>query len=137
MVETALYRLGVEDYDKLRIVYATRTFVDWYKGDGLYGDGAAFHWDYYNSFVIQPMYVDIVKTFAPIMDEIAVLEPTVQKRATRYASILERLIGQDWNVSDYRKILFVIALALSSYYRRHHWSIFWKKMSNLSRFAVL
>lgn len=95
MVETALYRLGVEDYDKLRIVYATRTFVDWYKGDGLYGDGAAFHWDYYNSFVIQPMYVDIVKTFAPIMDEIAVLEPTVQKRATRYASILERLIGQD------------------------------------------
>ena len=29
------------------------------------------------------------------MDEIAVLEPTVQKRATRYASILERLIGQD------------------------------------------
>ncbi len=96
MVETALYRLGVDDYDKLRIVYATRTFVDWYKGDGLYGDGgAAFHWDYYNSFVIQPMYVDIVKTFAPIMDEIAVLEPTVQKRATRYASILERLIGQD------------------------------------------
>lgn len=95
MVETALYRLGAEDYDKLRIAYATRTFMDWYKGDGLYGDGATFHWDYYNSFVIQPMYVDIVKTFAPVMDEIAQIQPVVMKRAARYASILERLIGQD------------------------------------------
>ena len=95
MVETALYRLGAEDYDKVRIVYATRTFMDWYKGDGLYGDGASFHWDYYNSNVIQPMYVDVVKTFAPVMEEIADLLPVVTRRAARYASILERLIGQD------------------------------------------
>jgi hypothetical protein len=26
----------------------------WYKGDGVYGDGNDFHWDYYNSYVIQP-----------------------------------------------------------------------------------
>ncbi len=95
MVEAALYRLGEPDFDKLRVVYATRMFMDWYKGDGLYGDGAAFHWDYYNSFVIQPMYVDIVKTFAPVLAEVAALEPVVMKRAARYASILERLIGQD------------------------------------------
>lgn len=95
MVETALYRLGAEDYDKVRILYAVRTFQDWYKGDGIYGDGAVFHWDYYNSFVIQPMYMDILKTLAPVMDEAAHLLPTVKKRAVRYASILERCIGPD------------------------------------------
>ena len=34
----------------------------WYKGDGVYGDGPPFHWDYYNSFVIQPMLLNILAT---------------------------------------------------------------------------
>jgi hypothetical protein len=95
MVEAALYELGAPDYDMVRVVYAARAFADWYKGDGIYGDGAAFHWDYYNSFVIQPMYLDVVKTFAPISRELAGLLPAVTERAARYASVLERMIGAD------------------------------------------
>lgn len=95
MVEAALFRLGAQDYDMLRVSYAARAFMDWYQGDGLYGDGAAFHWDYYNSFVIQPMYVDVLNTFAPLSEELAQLQPAVAARAARYSSILERLIGAD------------------------------------------
>lgn len=95
MVETALYLLGENDWDKMRIDYGCRIFEDWYKGDGAYGDGAAFHWDYYNSFVIQPMYVDICRIFAPLYPEYAERFPKVEKRMARYASVLERMIGPD------------------------------------------
>lgn len=94
MVEGGLYVLG-ERPDMTRVIYALRVFQDWYKGDGAYGDGAVFHWDYYNSFVIQPMYVDLVKLFARENEEIAAMEPPVTARAARYASVLERLIAPD------------------------------------------
>ena len=44
----------------MRVDYALRQHDQWYKGDGAYGDGPAFHWDYYNSFVIQPMLLDVL-----------------------------------------------------------------------------
>lgn len=95
MVETALYKMGIEDYDMNRIDYAMRMFEVWYKGDGVYGDGADFHWDYYNSFVIQPMYVDIVRTLAEAEAEYREKKPVVEKRAARYAEVLERMIAPD------------------------------------------
>ena len=44
----------------MRVDYALRQHEQWYKGDGVYGDGPEFHWDYYNSFVIQPMLLDVL-----------------------------------------------------------------------------
>lgn len=35
----------------------------WYLGDGIYGDGELLRNDYYNSFVIQPLYIDVLKAF--------------------------------------------------------------------------
>lgn len=94
MVEAGLFILG-ESYDMMRILYALRQFSSWYKGDGVYGDGPNFHWDYYNSFVIQPMYVDLVDLFSEIHPEVEAMKPAVITRATRYASILERLISPE------------------------------------------
>lgn len=94
MVEAGLYVLG-ENYDMMRILYALRVFGGWYKGDGVYGDGAAFHFDYYNSFVIQPMYVDLVKLFADRHGDVFAMRAEVVARASRYASILERMIGPE------------------------------------------
>ena len=34
--------------------------AQWYVGDGIYGDGPEFHWDYYDSFVIHPMLTEIL-----------------------------------------------------------------------------
>ena len=95
MVEAGLYVLGETDYDRTRIAYALRTFQDWYKGDGIYGDGPMFHWDYYNSFVIQPMYVDLMELFGDSREEYASMKERVLARASRYASVLERLIAPD------------------------------------------
>ncbi|MCI8623657.1 MAG: DUF2264 domain-containing protein [Provencibacterium sp.] len=95
MVEAALFALGEPDADRLRVSYALRQFMQWYKGDGLYGDGAAFHADYYNSFVIQPMLVDVARTFAPQDAEIREMLPVIESRASRYAALLERLISPD------------------------------------------
>lgn len=94
MVEAGLHVLG-EEYDIMRLMNALRSFQEWYVGDGLYGDGPMFHFDYYNSFVIHPMYVDLVNTFADLNPEIKHMQDSVNARAARYASILERLIGPE------------------------------------------
>lgn len=95
MVEAALYILGDPDYDRMRVGYAVHMFMDWYKGDGVYGDGKDFHWDYYNSFVIQPMLVDVVALFEQESVQYAALKPLIMERAQRYASVLERSIAPD------------------------------------------
>lgn len=95
MVEAALYVMGEPDYDLTRVDYAANMFESWYLGDGTYGDGPQFHWDYYNSFVIHPMYVDILRTFEAVRPEYARLLPVCVRRASRYAALQERLINAD------------------------------------------
>jgi hypothetical protein len=93
-VEAGLKSLGAS-WDRMRVDYAIRQHEQWYKGDGAYGDGPEFHWDYYNSVVIHPMLVDVLeacKDEAPAWKEIAV---RVEARATRYAAVQERLIAPD------------------------------------------
>ena len=57
IIEVAVYKY-VGDRDEARLVAGLKKFQDWYVGDGCYGDGPEFHWDYYNSFVIHPMLVE-------------------------------------------------------------------------------
>jgi hypothetical protein len=79
----------------MRIDYGLRQLDEWYKGDGLYGDGAAFHWDYYNSFVVQPFLLNILDALGPNAARWQALrEPNLQ-RARRYAAIQERLISPE------------------------------------------
>ena len=49
------------EHDAARLDYGVNHMLQWYLGDGTYGDGKAYHWDYYNSYVIQPMLLDIVR----------------------------------------------------------------------------
>lgn len=94
-VEAALFRMGAKDWDGMRIAYALRQHEQWYKGDGCYGDGAWFHMDYYNSFVIQPMLVDLVRAAGSAMKEAGEMEEKILTRSRRYAGILERLISPE------------------------------------------
>lgn len=97
MVEAGIRALGGEA-DMMRVAYAIRQHAQWYHGDGLYGDGANFRMDYYNSFVIQPMLIDVARTFRN--DNIPGF-PVAQEynkavvRASRYAEVLERMISHD------------------------------------------
>lgn len=97
MVEAGIHVLGGEA-DMMRVAYCIRQHQQWYYGDGVYGDGAVFHMDYYNSFVIQPMLIDIARVFRnkeipgfPV----AVFCDRSVARASRYAEILERMIAHD------------------------------------------
>ena len=94
-VEAALRKLGA-NWDRMRVDYALRQHDQWYRGDGAYGDGPEFHFDYYNSFVIHPMLLDVLDAVrdennAPWKD----LATREEQRARRYAAVLERLIAPD------------------------------------------
>jgi hypothetical protein len=94
MVEAALCLMG-EPWDRLRVDYAVRQHQQWYKGDGMYGDGPSFHMDYYNSFVIQPMLLDVLRVTSKQTQEWKAIETEVVTRARRYAAIQERLISPE------------------------------------------
>ncbi len=94
MVETVLGKLG-EWSDLMRIDYALRQHEQWFKGDGVYGDGINFAWDYYNSFVIQPMLLDVMEQNAPHFSDGTPRLERIRARMRRYAAVLERLIAPD------------------------------------------
>jgi len=96
MVGAALLKLEGE-CDTSRINYAFKMLELWYKGDGTYGDGANYHWDYYNSFVVQPMLIEIMEVVRS-KDISASLNDSYTKilsRARRYAAIQERIISPE------------------------------------------
>jgi hypothetical protein len=94
MVETFLARAGAV-WQEAPIETALRSHMEWYKGDGVYGDGPEFHWDYYNSYVIQPFLIDVVERIATVSDRWSSLREPVLRRARRYARIQERLVAPD------------------------------------------
>lgn len=93
-VEAALKALG-SPWDRMRVDYALRQHEQWYRGDGMYGDGPAFHWDYYNSFVIHPLLLDVLAECGTEVAAWKDVGPRELGRARRYAVIQERLIAPD------------------------------------------
>lgn len=104
MVEAALLKYTGSG-DELRMDYAIRQHLAWYKGDGAYGDGPDFHWDYYNSYVIQPMLLDVVKALSEAGKAEKGLYETLLTRAQRYAQIQERLICADGSFAAFGRSL--------------------------------
>jgi len=93
-IEAALAHME-ERWDAMRIDYAIRQHEQWYLGDSLYSDGPRFHWDYYNSFVIQPMLLDVLRSIRVHSKDWETFLPDAMARACRYAAILERLISPE------------------------------------------
>ncbi len=94
MVEAALWQFTGECEFK-SIEYAVKRHQQWYVGDGTYGDGPQLHWDYYNSYVIQPMLLDVLRVCVAQTNALADALPQALKRARRYAAIQERLISPE------------------------------------------
>ena len=94
MIEATLMKFD-KSGDRMRIDYAIKQHMNWYKGDGIYGDGPDFHWDYYNSFVIQPMLLEVLQVMKSAGYEDRRTYEEVLKRARRYAAIQERLISPE------------------------------------------
>lgn len=94
MVETALAFMG-RWWDPMRVDYAVRAMDSFYKGDGVYGDGPHFHWDYYNSFVIHPFLLHVLESIGKVSSDWSSFWPNALARAQRYAEIQERMIAPD------------------------------------------
>lgn len=109
LTEGFLMKIG-EQYDPARIDYALRKMKEWYVGDGWYSDGEKFSMDYYNSYVIHPMLVDLLKIttekgFSPKEDY-----ETALKRMIRYSEFLERIISPEGTYPAFgRSITYRIA----------------------------
>jgi hypothetical protein len=98
MNEALLMKLN-QPWDRMRVDYALRELQSWYLGDGIYGDGPRFHWDFYNSFVIQPYLLQLMDTLpnqnADQSPAWSAMRKTIHEHAQRYACIQERLIAPD------------------------------------------
>ena len=93
-IEAALSALGAS-WDEMRVDYAIREHMAWYVGDGTYGDGPHFHWDYYNSYVIQPFLLAVLDHVGQHKPDWKAFAPIARERATRYAAVQERMIAPD------------------------------------------
>ena len=94
MVEAALLEFGGE-WEIKPVEYAFEKHKEWYKGDGWYGDGPGFRFDYYNSFVIQPMMVEILDVMKKHNIEGADFYDVQIPRYVRHAVQQERLISPE------------------------------------------
>jgi hypothetical protein len=94
MIEAFLAVAGSE-WQAEPIDRALSAHESWYKGDGTYGDGSDFHWDYYNSYVIQPFLLALLTALQPVTDRWRSHLARVSARGVRYAAIQERLIAPD------------------------------------------
>lgn len=94
IVEAALWKYTGDVRDD-RLTKGVTKHQEWYAGDGTYGDGAEFHWDYYNSYVIHPMLLDVLDVCREKQHLLAAFHDEQLRRARRYAVVLERLISPE------------------------------------------
>lgn len=99
MVEAALY-VFTGECDMARIDLALTMHEAWYKGGGIYGDGPNYSADYYNSYVIQPMLIDVLGAIGDAYPKYTLVydgDPLgiIVDRAQKYAAYLEKLIASD------------------------------------------
>lgn len=98
-VECFLRKAGAR-CDEYRINSALRKVEEWYTGDGWYSDGEQFAFDYYNSYVLHPMYVECLGESTDNGRRTIWNAPDCRydraiQRLQRFCLILERLISPE------------------------------------------
>lgn len=99
MNEAFLLQIG-EESDPMRLNTAVRMIDQWYIGDGWIKDGSTFHFDYYGSFVMHPMMIQVLEVMeahkAPFWkDDLTKWRELAVKRAQRYSEHLERFVSPE------------------------------------------
>jgi hypothetical protein len=94
ITEGFLLSIG-EQHDPARIDFGIRKMKEWYAGDGWYSDGEKFSMDYYNSFVIHPMLVDLLQVL--VQKKMAQQQEydLALQRMVRHAEFLERIVSPE------------------------------------------
>lgn len=100
LTEGFLMDIG-EQYDPLRVNFSINKINEWYAGDSWYADGPKFSMDYYNSYVIQPMLVDLLGLIVKHKKGSKEDYDLALKRMVRYSEYLERIIAPDGTYPAY------------------------------------
>jgi len=94
IIESFLLFIG-ESYSAERIEMAIDKIKSWYVGDGWYADGTKFHFDYYNGYVIHPMFTEVLRINV-LKNRIDKKEwELAYKRMQRFAFSQERMISPE------------------------------------------
>ena len=94
MIEAFLMSVGVEA-DCYALTVAVNKINEWYLSDGWYSDGPEMALDYYNAYVIHPMYVEVLEVCekhgfsTPVSSKLAI------QRMQRFNTFIERLISPE------------------------------------------
>ncbi|KXZ41728.1 hypothetical protein GPECTOR_302g823 [Gonium pectorale] len=98
MVEAFLMHVG-EPIVEAKMFDGLDKFKTWYLGDGAFGDGSTFFFNYYNSYVIQPMLHDVLAVLrAKHARKFVVYEKLwelLHVAMARYSEVLEQSIAPD------------------------------------------
>lgn len=94
LIEAFLMSVG-EEADQYALCVAANKINEWYLSDGWYSDGPEMALDYYNAYVIHPMYIEMLEVlnkhgfWTPISPNLAI------KRMQRFNVFMERLISPE------------------------------------------
>lgn len=94
LIEAFLMSIG-EEADRYALTVAANKTNEWYLSDGWYSDGPELALDYYNAYVIHPMYIEMLEILekhrfsTPISSKLAV------KRMQRFNVFIERLVSPE------------------------------------------
>ena len=84
-----------EKPDKKKLISIVNKINKWYIGDGWYSDGPIFAMNYYNSFVIHPMFIHILEIMENNHIEVPITSELAVQRMQRFNVFLERLISPE------------------------------------------
>jgi hypothetical protein len=93
-IEIFFFTAGIK-YDIVRIEYALRQHEQWYQGGGFYSNGPHFIFDYYNSFVIHPVLMELIERAAIIDKDFKKFNALIIDRAVEHALLIEKFISPE------------------------------------------
>ena len=94
MVECFFIMVG-EKPDKEKMKNIVNQINLWYVGDGWYSDGKFFAMNYYNSFVIHPMFIQMIEIMEKNNIPVPVSSKMAIERMQKFNIFLERLISPE------------------------------------------
>lgn len=94
LIEAFLMSVG-EEADQYVLTVSVNKINEWYLSDGWYSDGPEFSLDYYNAYVIHPMYIEILEILSENKFPIPVSTGLAVRRMQRFNVFMERLISPE------------------------------------------
>ncbi len=94
LIEAFLMSVG-EEADQFVLALVVEKINEWYLSDGWYSDGPELALDYYNAYVMHPMYIEMLETLNKNGFWTSVGVNLAVKRMQRFNVFIERLISPE------------------------------------------